>query len=279
MAENQFGVEQGQYAPNEQNIFSRGWDWLSSKIPSGQDVTDMYGENKGQSILQGTKPTPDVGGFDFNLGMMPKLKQFAKNFTGFGGNTLGPEGYQGEVDKSVTDLDEDDAIQQGANNNTPGANNLLDRTMEGDNNYGIERPEFTNEEDEHFDLYGGDPLSNQDTRELRRATRRAPRRVARDMRRADRGGGLFSNLDLGNVGSYSNDPVMNEDTGDFMLDAEGNPLMEENKGKGIFGKEGGFMSKFGTGQGFLSGMSGAFKGGVQGAGSYKQSNPYEYEVY
>jgi hypothetical protein len=89
MAKNQFGVEQGQYAPNEQNIFRRGalgfYNAFKS-LPTGQDITNQYGQGGQGSILAGTKATPAGG-------TIP-------NPFALGGNVpLGPEGYSG-VDPS-----------------------------------------------------------------------------------------------------------------------------------------------------------------------------------
>ena len=55
-----------------------------------------------------------------------------------------------------------------------------------------------------------------------------------------------------------------------------------NPGTGLFGREGGFLSKFGTGQGALSGLAGlsniggALGGGLSDIGKNLQDGGYQY---
>lgn len=104
MSVNQFGVDMSQYAPNEQNIFNRGWNFLKGSLPSGQDITDAYGQNEGEgSILQGTKERP---GYDINLADMWRnyVEDYDKNMqTQFQGRPLFDTEY-GEGDETEDEV-------------------------------------------------------------------------------------------------------------------------------------------------------------------------------
>lgn len=117
MAVNQFGVEMDQYAPNENNIFSRAGNWFKDKwdnfkMPSGQDITDSYGQNQGTSILAGTE-TPDAPSLNIQnplsglKGKIAENNQFLSQQNNQGGavDYTGPQNldYSGETPGGVMD--------------------------------------------------------------------------------------------------------------------------------------------------------------------------------
>ena len=78
---NEFGVDMTQYAPNENNIFNRTWQWLQDTMPSGDDITETYGESTGGSIREGGDiPDTEWPGNPFLLGQGDRA---AANFTQF----------------------------------------------------------------------------------------------------------------------------------------------------------------------------------------------------
>lgn len=267
MAKNQFGVDTSMYAPNEQNIFNRGWNWLSNawnnpvdpetqgtfeeqmdfsvpnifaagdNVPMGEEGfesgyqggeteasdEDFYTDSpeivQGQDITMSDMvpfETFEDQGFEEGSGDFlqdkvqsiqsgealadDELYQTSSNDIG---ESVAPSIDTGDYGDEVSETtDEDfyqdteygleDYLQEGPEYSDMVPSLLSEATGGGQVTEGpnIQRPSFpgSEEEDEHFDLYGGDPFSKRDTRRLRRATRRAPRRVRRDMRRAERRG-------------------------------------------------------------------------------------------
>ena len=124
MAVNQFGVEMDQYAPNENNIFSRAGNWFKDKwdnfkMPSGQDITDSYGQNQGTSILAGTE-TPDAPSLNIQnplsglKGKIAENNQFLSQQNNQGGavDYTGPQNldYSGETPGGVMDSSAGDTM-------------------------------------------------------------------------------------------------------------------------------------------------------------------------
>ena len=73
---NQFGVDMSQYAPNEENIFNRGWNFLKGAFPSGDEITKLYGENEGEgSVLAGTKESPS-----YNISLRDMWRNYVSNY-------------------------------------------------------------------------------------------------------------------------------------------------------------------------------------------------------
>lgn len=260
-----------------QDIFERGFSWLKSKLPSGQDITNAYGQNQGTgSVLAGTKGSPDS-----------KIN-FNPNINWFGGNTLGEGGY-GDVNLSNPGPNiqrpehpiEEDAMGLDEEDYGDGPDTFMEAAINNSEFDTKKHPSSGNITN---------PSSNFDINSAQRKAMEAQNKVTNTS-------GPFRNLfqkmkgGLGNIGSAQFDEeafgkdgkTPNPNYGKYLRDPE-DPSKIIGKGKGVFGKEGGFMSKFGTGKGAMKGLMGGLgaglgsmggEGGMQAPEEYMYQNPWE----
>jgi hypothetical protein len=239
------------------------------------------------------------------------------NVNWFGGNTLGPGGYgeaaqnmpnaQGgfgdeygpseeeefvgpyrnpdeavrKIDSPNQDFKDDDSLLEEGDYGDTTAKNLLDTQMNIPN---YEESAAGGPEASPFDV-------NEESRkamEVENKMTNSKRPFKSLFEKMQKG---MDKFDKGNIGSakWDENEFMLDKEGNQLKDKDDNPIINENfgkmidKGKGLFGKEGGFMSKFGTGKGAMSGLLGglgkalsASQGQGGGApGEYMYKSPWE----
>ena len=232
LKDNPYGGEE-LYNTGGNNIFNQGWNWLSSKLPSGQDITDAYGESEGTgSILAGTKSEDEI-----STTGLPEQKEFNPVYTSENTSITYPSvGAVKNMQNNVTTGK--DITLATINNEFNGDNDTIDNVA-------------TSERKRPF-------RSLFDKMRMNRQARQAERQKRRDAR-PERGRAGFRNIGSAqfdeqaffnegqeneevnlNYGKLARHPVGHEKAGEII-----------NKGKGLFGKEGGFGSAFGTGRGLL----------------------------
>lgn len=283
----------------EPDIFERAGSWFKDKWNQAKNFRTEPSQTTQQSMY-----TPGGYGVSNMEGTGQPL-----NVNWFGGNTLGPGGY-GDVNLNETNpniqrpehaIEEDEfSLEEDDYGDTPGADNLLDRSQEGTEGFGTQssgKDSEMNIPNYEESAAGGPGGSIFDINEESRKAMEVENKVTNSKRpfkslfeKMQKG---MSKFDKGNIGSAK------WDENEFMLDEEGNqiidkktgkPIINENfgkiidKGKGLFGREGGFMSKFGTGKGAMSGLLGGLgkalsasqgQGGGGAPGEYMYKSPWE----
>jgi hypothetical protein len=243
--QNQLVNEQGQLVDRDGNVID-DIESDENKIVNGKDATLKTINNQFNGAANGD---------EYNKGLVNKYNEQ------FNGATNG-------IDKDnaiITDEDGNEQFQDDSNEIVGKIDDI--KTTDSDDQGGRKRP--------FQSLFSGMRENWQ-----RKQAERQDRRNARP----ERGKAGFRNIGSAEFDEEGfiedpNDPtktIPNPNYGKYKRDPN-DATKIIGKGEGLFGKEGGFMSKFGTGRGAMSGLLGGVGEGIAQAGSdLMQSGGYQY---
>ncbi len=278
----------------------------SMYTPGGYGVSNMEGTGQPLNVNWFGGNTLGPGGYGEAAQNMPNAQGGFGDEYGpseeeeFVGPYRNPDEAVRKIDSPNQDFKNDDSLlEEGDYGDTPGADNLLGRSQEGTEGFGTQSSGKDSEmkiPNYEESAAGGPEASPFDVNEETRKTMELENKMTNSKRPFKN---LFEKMqkgmdkfDKGNIGSakWDENEFMLDKEGNQLKDKDGNPIVNENfgniidQGKGLFGKEGGFMSKFGTGKGAMSGLLGGLgkalsasqgQGGGGAPGEYMYKSPWE----